>query len=268
MNVYSCRARSQYHHYFKLTITTPLIYRVWFHSSLISRRLKKGGKNKCLGTRLIPLHPVHFSNLQFLTVVMFGIRGRMSWGCLSNQKKVTFYFQYSMLSVCVKQKCIYHCVNVRAMLNQVVNLNPCFFVGEQYTKIQTKLHCTQWKVKEDSSAFARKLLTGFSSLVNTTRTNTTVRMLVIAIGNADRSRKDGSGQRVCLLWFPLAPIQRSWGLWPLTEGWEAVGFFLFRLSLSLSLSLFNFFILIFFFPLSPSFSFPNFFFFLCFFFFL
>ena len=39
--------------------------------------------------------------------------------------------------------------------------------------------------------------------------------------------KDGSGQRVRLLWFPVAPIQRSWVLWPFTEGWEAVGCFLF-----------------------------------------
>ena len=42
-------------------------------------------------------------------------------------------------------------------------------------------------------------------------------------GNADWSL----GNR-CLLWFPVyTPIQRSWGLWPFTEGWEAVGCFFF-----------------------------------------
>ena len=46
-------------------------------------------------------------------------------------------------------------------------------------------------------------------------------------GNADRSRKDGSGQRVHLLWFPVTPIQHSWGLWPFTEGWEAARFDIF-----------------------------------------
>ena len=29
----------------------------------------------------------------------------------------------------------------------------------------------------------------------------------------------------CLLWFPVTSIQRSWGLWPFMEGWEAVRLF-------------------------------------------
>jgi len=47
----------------------------------------------------------------------------------------------------------------------------------------------------------------------------TARMSVT--GDADWSRRDISGQRVRLLWFPVVPIQCSWGLWPFMEGWDA-----------------------------------------------
>ena len=36
----------------------------------------------------------------------------------------------------------------------------------------------------------------------------------------------------CLLWFSVTSIQRSWGLWPFMEGWEAVRLFLLLLILS------------------------------------
>ena len=44
----------------------------------------------------------------------------------------------------------------------------------------------------------------------------------------------------CLLWFPVVPIQCSWGLWPFTEGWKAVGCFFFS-SIFLPLFFFLFF---------------------------
>ena len=69
-------------------------------------------------------------------------------------------------------------------------------------------------------------------------------------GNADRSRKMGLGNG-CLLWFPVyTPIQRSWGLWPFTEGWEAARLFLLFFSSSSS----SFFLLFFSFSLLFSFS--------------
>ena len=55
----------------------------------------------------------------------------------------------------------------------------------------------------------------------------------------------------CLLWFPVVPIQCSWGLWPFTEGWEAVGCFFFLSSVFLPLFFFLFF---FFFHFSRSLS--------------
>ena len=77
------------------------------------------------------------------------------------------------------------------------------------------------------------------------------RMLVT--GNADQSWKDGSGQQVGLLWFPVTPIQRSWGLWPFTEGWEAARFDFFFLSSLFCCYVFFFFLFQIFF--SPGFFF-------------
>ena len=73
-------------------------------------------------------------------------------------------------------------------------------------------------------------------------------------GNADQSQKDGSRQRVRLLWFPVALTQRSWGLWPFTEGWEAVAFF-FRCFFLLLLFFFCLFVSLFFPPKLLGFSF-------------
>ena len=79
------------------------------------------------------------------------------------------------------------------------------------------------------------------------------RMLVT--GNADQSWKDGSGQQVGLLWFPVTPIQRSWGLWPFTEGWEAARFDFFFLSSLFCCYVFCFFFCFRFFFLQAFFSF-------------